>query len=120
VKRVKIAYFKNNLSRCISYVRDGGDLIVLDRDTPVARVVPFAPRKTADGLEAAGNKRTKDMKDDYWTEERLTEMERRGILKRAQPRNNTAWVRDLRPVKLPPGAPSVVDLLLEMRRDSTR
>ena len=74
----------------------------------------------ADGPGAAGHKRTKDMKDDYWTEERLADLERRGIVKRAQPQADAAWVRGLRPVRLPPGAPSVVDVLLQMRRDSTR
>ena len=110
MKRVKTAYLKNNLSRCISYVRAGGDLIVLDRDTPVARVVPFGPLEPAGTSGAAAEaKKT----DDYWTEARLTEMERRGVLRRANPPASVAWARELRPLKLPPGAPSVVDLLKE-------
>ena len=56
---VKIADLKNNLSRHLLHVRKGGEITVLDRDTPVARIVPFAPR---DG------RASRAAKDDYWTD----------------------------------------------------
>jgi prevent-host-death family protein len=41
VQLIKIADLKNNLSRHLARVRRGGEITVLDRDTPVARIVPF-------------------------------------------------------------------------------
>lgn len=43
--RVKIAQFKDGLSKYLRQVRRGGEVIVMDRDTPVARVVPFEANK---------------------------------------------------------------------------
>ena len=48
MKRVKIADLKNSLSRHLEHVRAGGDIVVLDRDTPIARVVPFLHPGTPD------------------------------------------------------------------------
>ena len=42
MKRVKIAELKAGLSEHLRSVRKGRTLIVLDRDTPVARIVPYA------------------------------------------------------------------------------
>jgi prevent-host-death family protein len=39
---VRIADLKARLSEHLRSVRNGGTLTVLDRDTPVARIVPFA------------------------------------------------------------------------------
>jgi prevent-host-death family protein len=114
MQRVKIADLKNNLSRYLSHVRDGGDLIVLDRHTPIARIVPFG-RPEHPGA-AAG----RDRKNEYWTEARLVEMERGGTIARGDARAMAAWIKDRRPAKLPPGTPSAVDLLLRMRRETTR
>lgn len=113
MKRVKIADLKNNLSRYLSHVRGGGDLIVLDRETPVARIVPF-------DRQASGEVAGRDKTDPYWTEERLAAMERRGTIARGDTRALAAWVKELRPARLPAGTPSVVDVLLRMRRESTR
>ncbi len=110
MKRVKIADLKNNLSRHLAHVRAGGDLVVLDRDTPVARVVPFAAAPPRSGRQP----------DAYWTPERLAELERRGIVSRPASAGRATWLQAIRPVKLPKGAPSAVALLLEMRRESTR
>jgi antitoxin (DNA-binding transcriptional repressor) of toxin-antitoxin stability system len=112
MKQVKIADLKNNLSRHLAHVRAGGDLIVLDREMPIARVVPFS---VATPAGRAGRPQ-----DAYWSPERLTDLERRGIVSRPAPAARAAWPDALRPVKLPKGSPSVVDLLLEMRRESTR
>jgi prevent-host-death family protein len=43
MKRVTITDAKNNLSRHLQYVRRGGRVRILDRDTPVADLVPIAP-----------------------------------------------------------------------------
>jgi len=39
---VRIADLKARLSEHLRFVRNGGTLTVLDRDTPVARIVPYA------------------------------------------------------------------------------
>jgi prevent-host-death family protein len=39
---VRIADLKARLSEYLRSVRNGGTLTVLDRDTPVARIVPYA------------------------------------------------------------------------------
>jgi antitoxin (DNA-binding transcriptional repressor) of toxin-antitoxin stability system len=40
---VRIAELKSRLSEHLRLVRKGRTLTVLDRDTPVARIVPYAP-----------------------------------------------------------------------------
>lgn len=39
--RVKIAELKAHLSRHLQAVREGGEVVVLDRKTPIARIVPY-------------------------------------------------------------------------------
>jgi prevent-host-death family protein len=41
---VGIADLKARLSEHLRSVRNGGSLTVLDRDTPIARIVPYAPQ----------------------------------------------------------------------------
>ena len=41
MKRLKIAEFKARLSEHLRAVRRGESLIVMDRDNPIARVVPY-------------------------------------------------------------------------------
>jgi len=43
MSNVRIADLKARLSEHLRSVRNGGTLTVFDRDTPVARIVPFAP-----------------------------------------------------------------------------
>lgn len=43
MKTVKTGYAKNNLSRLIDYVKKGGRVVILDRETPVAELVPARP-----------------------------------------------------------------------------
>jgi prevent-host-death family protein len=64
VKQAKIANLKNNLSRYLDHVRRGGSVIVLDRDRPVARLVP---------LPVAGARGASD---------RLARLERQGLIRR--------------------------------------
>jgi antitoxin (DNA-binding transcriptional repressor) of toxin-antitoxin stability system len=41
---VRIAELKAHLSEHLRTVRNGGTLTVLDRDTPIARIIPCAPQ----------------------------------------------------------------------------
>ena len=43
MKTVNISDAKNNLSRHLEYVRRGGRVRILDRNTPVAELVPIEP-----------------------------------------------------------------------------
>lgn len=42
MKRVGVADLKAHLSEHLRAVRKGGEITVMDRDTPIARVVPYA------------------------------------------------------------------------------
>jgi prevent-host-death family protein len=44
MSNVRIADLKARLSEHLRLVRNGGTLTVLDRDTPIARIVPYAPQ----------------------------------------------------------------------------
>lgn len=113
METAKIADLKNNLSRYLAEVRRGGEITVFDRDTPIARIVPYGPRDRRARSGARG-------RDDYWTPERLDELERRGLVKRGDARRLEVVLGARRPIKLPKGSPSVVDLLVQTRRESTR
>jgi prevent-host-death family protein len=43
MKKVKIAELKNHLSEHLRAVEAGADLVVTDRERPIARIVPYAP-----------------------------------------------------------------------------
>ncbi len=101
MKKAKIAELKNNLSRYLAYVRTGGSVLVLDRDTPIAEIVPLK-RSTANG------KRQTRQRD----EERIAELERRGLIRRGKARD-PSWWRGIKPVRIK-GA-SVLQALLEER-----
>jgi antitoxin (DNA-binding transcriptional repressor) of toxin-antitoxin stability system len=66
VKRARIAELKNNLSRFLEHVRGGGSVLVLDRDQPVAQIVPM--QRTVRGSTGK--------------EARLERLERRGLIRR--------------------------------------
>jgi prevent-host-death family protein len=55
MKRVGVADLKAHLSGHLRTVRKGESLIVVDRDTPVARIVPFT--ESAAGLVTRGPSR---------------------------------------------------------------
>ena len=44
MKTVRIADLKAHLSEHLRSVRQGGSLTVLDRETPIARLVPYLPQ----------------------------------------------------------------------------
>ena len=95
MKRATVAHVKNNLSRYLAYVRRGGRVLIFNRDTAVAELVPAEPV----GTHA-----------DEQVEEHLRHLEREGILRRG-----TGRVADelCRP---PRGRRSgVLDALLEER-----
>ena len=105
-----IADLKNNLSRYLSVVRGGGEVVVLDRDTPVARIVPFTrPLGVGAGPEQTAPE-----------DERLAAMERQGLIRRGDRSAARDWGRIHRPIRLARGAGSVVETLLEMRREDAR
>jgi antitoxin (DNA-binding transcriptional repressor) of toxin-antitoxin stability system len=68
MKRAKIAELKNNLSSYLDHVRAGGSVLVLDRDQPIAQIVPLGPTPRAAG----------------GSDERLIRLERRGIARRGK------------------------------------
>ena len=47
MSNVRIADLKARLSEHLRTVRNGGTLTVLDRDTPVARIIPYAAEPLA-------------------------------------------------------------------------
>lgn len=63
MKRVKIADAKANLSRHLEYVRRGGRIRILDREAPVADLVPID-----------------ELSDDEW----VAELDRRGVVRRGR------------------------------------
>ena len=109
---VKIADLKNNLSRHLARVRRGSEITVLDRDTPVARIVPFVHGDPA--TRAASNRATPG------TADRLADLTRQGIVSPGDPQAVVRWVEAHRLIQLPAGSPSAVDVLLQMRRESRR
>jgi prevent-host-death family protein len=66
MKRAGVAELKNHLSRYLDHVRAGGSVLVVDRDQPVARIVPLArPGRARKGVD-----------------ERLRRLERQGLIRR--------------------------------------
>ena len=96
MKRAKIGDLKNNLSRYLGYVRAGGSVLVLDRDQPIAQIVP---------LHAA----TENVQRD---EERLRRLERLGLIRRGKG-GLPSWFGKRKPHRV---GGSVLELLLEERR----
>jgi len=84
VKQAKIANLKNNLSRYLDHVRRGGSVIVLDRDRPVARLVPL-PQEGTRGAS-----------------DRLARLERQGLIRRGTGGRVTG-VPARKPARLPGG-----------------
>ena len=111
---VKIADLKNNLSRHLARVRRGGELTVLDRNTPVARIVPF----THDGT--AANRAGDRVRAKTAAADRIEALTRQGVLSPGNPKAVAEWVAGHEPIVRPKGAPSAVDLLIDMRRASRR
>lgn len=58
MRRVNIADLKARLSEHLRYVRRGHVLTILDRDTPVARVVPYDEPEVLRTRQPAGRHRS--------------------------------------------------------------
>ena len=83
MKRARIAELKNNLSRYLDHVRGGGTVLVLDRNFPVARIVPIQHPSRDGGDDDA----------------RLARLERRGLIRRGTG-GLPDWVGRRRPPRL--------------------
>lgn len=94
MKVVKTADAKNNLSRYLAYVRRGGRVRILDRDTPIADLVPV--EATASGDDDASL---------------LALLEARGLIRRGE---QGPWPAAL--LRPGPKAPDGVATLLDERR----
>jgi prevent-host-death family protein len=72
MRTVNIADLKNNLSSYLERVRRGEELLVKDRNRPIARLVPLSPGEDPDSeemeLAAAGRIRlpAKNLPDSFW------------------------------------------------------
>src|SRR5688572_29245330 len=96
MKKARIAELKNNLSRYLEHVRGGETVLVLDRTTPIARIVPLH-RESAAGTDA---------------DDRLARLERQGLVRRGTGQRPD-WLGRRRPPKL---RGSVLGDLLRERR----
>lgn len=96
MKSASISEAKNRLSAYIDLVRKGETVLITDRNTPVAQLVPL--------------QQASDPDEEAW----LRALERKGLVRRAGKRGPSALLKKA-PPKLPPGA-SVLDALLEERR----
>jgi len=96
------------LSRYLKSVQAGEEVIVLDRETPIARIVPF---RQASVPTRTGTKRPADA-----DRQMLHAMVERGALTHAGDAEQTAaWLKARKPAKVPGGTTSLSDLFLQMR-----
>jgi prevent-host-death family protein len=93
--KAKIADLKNNLSRYLDHVKAGRTVMILDRNTPVARIVPLT--------KVRGHAET--------DEARLTRLERSGLIRRGTG-GSLQWLLRREPAKVE-GASLVEELLKE-------
>jgi prevent-host-death family protein len=98
VRKAGVAELKNHLSRYLDHVRAGETVLVLDRQRPVARLVPLAGRPAARGQ----------------VDERLIQLECEGLIRRGTG-GRPAWLRGRRPLRV---RGSVLRDLLEERESS--
>lgn len=105
VMKANIAILKNNLSKYVRTVREGGEVIVLDRDQPVARLVPYREvLAQPGGSDASGD-------DDA----RLAGLLTRGAISHRGTADGPMSSAPARPPQLPPDAPSLSALFQRMR-----
>ena len=93
MERVTISKLKNQFSAYLRKVRAGHDIVVLDRDVPIARLVPIETNQIGD--------------------ERLAQLEEQGLVKRAA----KAMPLDLLRSPPPRAEDSVLEALIEERRE---
>ena len=51
MRSVNVAKLKDQLSKYLSFAKEGEEIVIRDRNRPVAKIVPFSP-ETADDQEA--------------------------------------------------------------------
>jgi prevent-host-death family protein len=98
VKTATISEAKNRLSALVDRVRAGETVVILDRSTPVARLVPVRGSKRDPLADEAGLKR----------------LERAGLIRRGTGRLPAGFFRRRRP-RPSAGASAVAALLAERR-----
>jgi len=96
MKKAAIAELKDNLARYLERVKDGETVLVVDRNQPIAQIIPL--RKTA-RRAASGNGR-------------LARLERKGLIRRGSSEPDQ-WLVKHRPVNV---SGSVLQDLLDERR----
>lgn len=95
MKTATISHAKNHLSELLAGVKRGETVLILERDRPIARIVPVEPSERDD-------------------DERLADLERRGIIRRAmRPARKTLPP----PIELPEGV-SILEALLRERDEA--
>lgn len=60
MRSVNVAELKNQLSKYLSFAKDGEEILIRDRNLPVAKLVPFSPGEAEEDellLVAAGKMR---------------------------------------------------------------
>jgi prevent-host-death family protein len=96
MKKAGIAELKNNLSRYLDHVKSGETVLVVDRNQPIAQIIPL--QKTARSAAP----------DDG----RIDRLERKGLIRRGSG-DPGQWLVKRRPVRVPG---SVLQDLLDERR----
>lgn len=96
MKKTGIAELKNNLSRYLDQVKGGESILVLDRNQPVAQIVPLQK-----GIRGAAG-----------SDDRLARLERKGLIGRGLG-GPAKWINQRPPVKV---RGSVLKDLREERR----
>jgi prevent-host-death family protein len=94
MKKASVSSVKNNLSAYLDLVRAGETVLITDRGRPIARLVPL-DAGTSESIEA-----------------RRLELERRGVLMRADAPRDEDVLRDLPPMPTVDG-----DLLVALLHD---
>lgn len=98
-----IATLKNGLSRYLKVVQTGEEVVVLDRSTPVARIVPFQAAPDAASADTSGP----DVLDQM--------LHRGAISHRGNPQDVTEWLRHRSAPPAAPGTSTLSEQLLTMR-----
>ncbi len=94
--KAKIADLKNNLSRYLDHVKAGRMVMIFDRNTPVAQIVPLTKMRGGSDSDEA----------------RLARLERKGLIRRGKG-GSLDWLLRRRPPKLE--GPSLVEEFLKER-----
>lgn len=95
--QTNISTVKSQLSSYLERVKGGEEVVIADRNQPVAKLVPYRPRQSETG---------------GWNA-RLADLERRGEVRLATGLDNRL---DLKPARAPEGEAKVLAALLDERR----